>query len=63
MQGMCKYVDCISRICQKFKKYAILYAKHAEVYMVYILHLAALPTLLMIPPNFRMNQFGKTIFF
>ena len=49
---ICKYIDCISQICKKIcsenmQKYAVLYAKYAEVYSWHILHSYALSTLLM----------------
>ena len=45
-------LDCINQICKKIcsenmQKYADLYVKYAEVYLLHILHLYALPTLLM----------------
>ena len=36
----------VQKICsENMQKYAVLYAKHAEVYILHILHLYALPTL------------------
>ena len=33
--------------CKNMQKYAVLYATYAEVYILHILHLNALPTLLI----------------
>ena len=44
MQEICNYIDCNSRICKKnmqknMQKYASLYAKYAQLYILHILHL------------------------
>ena len=40
----------MQKICsENMQKYAVLYATYAEVYILHILHLYALPTLLMQP--------------
>ena len=63
---ICKYIDCISQICQKIRsenmqKYAVLYATYADVHILHILHLYALPTLLMSAASRRRHSGPRTV--